>query len=790
MKSNFDSAVNRRWWDLPALLLLVVLVTTGYSRLVSTGWTENLNITGVLSYLGVVSGIALGASRFRPRTVIFFAIVYGSFFVSWRIGLLMGEDILWMERLQIIWSRLLAISNQLARQQAVTDNFLFLLLMALLFWGLSVYAGYQLARHGNAWRTTLPMGLALVVIHHYDAFLPGRVWYLVLYLFFSIILLARLAFLQYQERWKQSNTYMPPYLGVDFVRIALIATTLLLALSWAAPALADSMPAARELWTRTFREPLTEFRNLFDNAFASLRSSVGLVTDYYGPNLSLGRGNRLTDEIVLAVQVPEDAPANVRYYWRARVYDNFDNGWSSTELSTRLFEPGALELNLPDMGDNASGEFLYVYTIGTPIATLLTPHQTVWVSRPVRVEMAVNPDSSADISSISASPSLRVGEVYSTRTSFNDITVRKLRDAGTDYPSWVLDRYLQLPESITQRTRDLAQELAADKSTPYDIVVAVTGYLRANMQYSETVPPLPINQDLVDWFLFDTKQGFCNYYASAEIILLRTLGIPARMAAGYAQGEELSDGTGFTVRQRDAHAWPEVYFPGIGWVEFEPTASQPVLVRPLGETVASPPNPNLPNDDLPIIDDDLQQPPEDDPGIALDPENSSRAFLLNLLVIASILALVAVLVVLLIPIARKRRLYERIPPIAVVLETSIRRFGLQPPAFVLNWANLARLDPLFRAYQEINLALGRLRRKPTPDATPNERAAALVRVLPSTKIAAQVLVDEYQKVMYGHTQQANLPEASHASAEIRRRSWRAWFQNILAAFDRTAGSSG
>jgi len=81
------------------------------------------------------------------------------------------------------------------------------------------------------------------------------------------------------------------------------------------------------------------------------------------------------------------------------------------------------------------------------------------------------------------------------------------------------------------------------------------------------------------------KQGFCNYYATAEVILLRSVGIPARLAVGYAQGDNVDDPLLYTVRQRDAHAWPEVYFPGVGWVEFEPTASQPTLVRPQEITV-------------------------------------------------------------------------------------------------------------------------------------------------------------------------------------------------------------
>ena len=79
--------------------------------------------------------------------------------------------------------------------------------------------------------------------------------------------------------------------------------------------------------------------------------------------------------------------------------------------------------------------------------------------------------------------------------------------------------------------------------------------------------------------LFDLKQGYCNYYASAMVVMLRTMGIPARMAAGFAQGTWNHGEQAFVVEERDAHTWVEVYFPGYGWVEFEPTAAQAPLNR-------------------------------------------------------------------------------------------------------------------------------------------------------------------------------------------------------------------
>jgi len=85
--------------------------------------------------------------------------------------------------------------------------------------------------------------------------------------------------------------------------------------------------------------------------------------------------------------------------------------------------------------------------------------------------------------------------------------------------------------------------------------------------------------DRVAWFLFQGKQGYCEYYASSMVIMLRHLGIPARLAGGYAPGSLDPKTRQIVVRESSAHAWPEVYFPNYGWIEFEPTPSQPVITH-------------------------------------------------------------------------------------------------------------------------------------------------------------------------------------------------------------------
>ena len=121
---------------------------------------------------------------------------------------------------------------------------------------------------------------------------------------------------------------------------------------------------------------------------------------------------------------------------------------------------------------------------------------------------------------------------------------------------------------------------SAGATNPFDQAVAITQWLRDHITYDQNIDAPPTNVEPVDYLLFTSRRGYCNYYASAEVILLRSLGIPARLAGGFNQGKcDAATGT-YHVLEENAHAWPEVFFPNYGWVEFEPTASEAPLVRP------------------------------------------------------------------------------------------------------------------------------------------------------------------------------------------------------------------
>lgn len=803
-----------RWWDVPAAALLFVALMTAATRLVVTNWTEELRIIQTLTLLGLAAGLALGYSRFSPRIAGLFALAYGLFTTGWLVGLTLGPGIAWPERMASIAGRLGVIIYQLFFREAIYDSLLFVVIMSALFWLLSVHAGYTLVRYGNGWKALLPAGLTLFVIHSFDPAIARRAWYLAIFLFFALVLIARTAYLHQHNRWQQSRTALPPHLSLDFIRFTLLVAGVIVLLSWTVPAVASGIPAAERAW-QPVRQLWNETKDQFDHAFASLKSTVGIVSDYYGDSLALGRGNRLTDSHVFTAVPPASTPRGTRFYWRARVYDTYTGtGWESNNNRRESFRPDRDLLRLRNQAARWNGSIKFV--AAAPLTTLFSPAEPLWVSRPASMEMQLNPDGTIEIISIVAGSQLLQGEVYEVQAAMTQASVAQLRHAGTDYPDWVKERYLQLPPTVTERTRRLAEEITAGLDNPYDKVVAITNYLRENYAYSETVPALPEGRDLVDWFLFDLKQGFCNYYASAEIVMLRSLGIPARWAVGYAQGERDDDGS-YIVRQRDSHAWPEVYFPNLGWVEFEPTASQPTIVRPETEAEAeaaareaSPMREDFEAERLRRLEELTQGEPAPN-NVRFTPTQAAAAQVvrsgsyLGIALIAALLVWWAARLVFNLPplpvlfVKALERAGMRVPKflqrwaelstnrrppqinvlrIPIAIERTMRRAGLRPPDFIRRWALQASMPPLTRAYQEINHALTRLGRQPEPKDTPYERARALVSIIPSAREAVQTLVAEYQRQVFGRTP-ADVEAAQQAGIEIRGLSYRIYFRMRL-----------
>ncbi|MXY93645.1 MAG: hypothetical protein F4047_01345 [Caldilineaceae bacterium SB0670_bin_27] len=138
--------------------------------------------------------------------------------------------------------------------------------------------------------------------------------------------------------------------------------------------------------------------------------------------------------------------------------------------------------------------------------------------------------------------------------------------------------HLRLPDSITPRTQELAERLAAGQPGPFAIAESIETHLRG-IVYNLEVPGPPPGSEVADFFLFDLQEGYCDYYTTAFAVLARLNGLPTRFATGHIGGYWDLEAGEWTITEAEAHSWPEVYLPEIGWVPFEPTAGRPSLRR-------------------------------------------------------------------------------------------------------------------------------------------------------------------------------------------------------------------
>jgi transglutaminase-like putative cysteine protease len=168
------------------------------------------------------------------------------------------------------------------------------------------------------------------------------------------------------------------------------------------------------------------------------------------------------------------------------------------------------------------------------------------------------------------------GATYTVTSRSMPVTAKLLREASDEpVPAEVLGRFAA-PSVSTDRVNALAQAITGPAPTTYDKILAIEEWLGDHVRYSLDAPLSPSNVDVVDDFLFRSRVGWCEQVASSLVVMARSVGIPARLATGFVPGRRDALSGQFVVRERDAHAWAEVYFAGIGWQPFDPTASVPL----------------------------------------------------------------------------------------------------------------------------------------------------------------------------------------------------------------------
>jgi transglutaminase-like putative cysteine protease len=767
-------------WDFVSSALLIFILLIASQRLYITHWAPGLGVPTLLAIIGVVLGLALGLLRFNPMIPIWLAPNYSIPIINLVLGVLLKVELPWLNRLLAFNNRLAFAFGLFMKNQPVRDTILFVVFMTVLFWVIGLIAGYAMTHSGNFIGAVVPAGVVLVIIQLYDPGNASNDSFLAVYLIFSLLLLGRLTYVKRRLSWEKQRVSTLAEsrtdLNITFAAVALAAVLLV----WLAPTSVKSFSDIKTAWQNLTR-PVRDVQENLGHAVAGLQGSGRVVAiQFFGDALPLGNQAATGENAYLQIKTPL-ASSTSRYYWRVRSYNIYlNNQWQAENVSSKLFSPDQALISLAD-NEGVTSNFEFT-ALSANLETLVTPARPVWVSYPSKLFFLQVPQGKMDPIQFLSNPPLLAGQVYSVRANEYEPTILQLRSAGEDYPDWVVAHYMKLPKTVSPEIVALAKKITANARTPYDMADAITNYLRINITYSTSVGKPPAGRDPLEWFLFDSKRGFCNYYATAEVIMLRTLGIPARMTVGFAQGEFKSPDY-YVVRQRDLHAWPEVYFPGVGWVEFEPTANQARLERPLDEN----PSANAPDEESHAeIARQHQMDLEPPVPIGGNATVSGWGRLADWLLRLAFIYLFSVTILWLYSLGMFDKILKadqqtsrRLLP--VLLKNFIEKRGLRPPGWLLHWAYMAELNSIERCFKIVYRSLHWLGEKAYPAQTPAEAADALAGHLPVVSKEIHALLIEYQRQFYSQ-KHGYPPLAFRAMKVIRQEAWRVAIQQRWMAF--------
>ncbi len=574
---RLDFLRSREQWI--TLALLVIALAAVVSSVEDANWVGEMPSLAMAGFGGLAAGWVASQLPTRAAWGVPAALAWGTLFVT---ALLLhtlrlsdpegptGLIIRWSEmKLRIArWVEVLidgGISN---------DSLPFVAMLVALVWLIAFLAAWATVRWQNAWVALLPLGVLLLTN---IAYLPGQpALPFTVFLFAGVLLITRLHVVRAVTGWGTNDTVRPDALPMEVLRVSSLAAVVLLVAVWIVPTANNIGPLA-DRWAALIA-PVTDRAEQMGRLFVGVGSRPDTLHHRYGDVLPLKGRARLAPEPLLEVEAPGEG------LLRALAYDTYaGQGWQISRTNelplagsaeplaesgiarTRreLRVPVSIEVTLLErVGDRV------LFAAGDPLSANLEANRRVGPS---------------PIDAVSLLPESRLGsdDSYTTVGTVSAAELERLIASGTEYPAWVTDRYLQLPDNLPAAVRVYASTFVSPGTQPYIAARLVEQHLRT-FPVDLRVPAPPPLRDATAYLLFDAQRGYFDHHASAMVVLLRTLGIPSRLAVGFVIDDaQLDEETKrYTISERESWAWPEVYFAGLGWLEFNPTPSRPLIPRP------------------------------------------------------------------------------------------------------------------------------------------------------------------------------------------------------------------
>jgi len=575
-----------------SLIMLAIVIYSTVWCVQAAGWVDYLNILTITTGLGLIAGVVAAKQTRLPRLAVHL--------IALSFGLLLS---FWQTTGAYYQGHAGDFTASIQRWLATAftggtgnDNAIFLFFILSLGFILAYVSAWLVYRTRNPWLAILANAVVLLI--NLSSVDPGYIFFLVIFLMASLLLLLRFNLYESIRRWRKQGLRYPDDIGWDVMQAGAIISVCILIFSWVLPGTYTN-DAAAQIWNSS-SNPWQQAENTW-NRIISLDGGVNPSNHgNFRDSLALGGNPNLNHDIVMTVQSTDGS-----VYFETLSYDTYDahkSSWSNGPTETvpwkandaypldAITQVHALTQKITIVSSLSEQ---YPYVPGAADIESYNANATVMRSK----------SSGSVVSWLNKNGNLGAGAHYTITSYLSSADVPTLRgvpmpanapappppeyDGQPDpdvYSTSIVNAYTQLPSGLDPRILVKAKQIVSDAhaTTMYDKVVALESYFRNNYSYSTNIQ-LPSGEEGASWFLFDNNshKGFCNYFSTSMTVLARSLGIPTRVVAGYTNGEYDAKTHQRVVRGTDAHSWVQVYFAGYGWVNFEPSASFANFTRPL-----------------------------------------------------------------------------------------------------------------------------------------------------------------------------------------------------------------
>src|SRR5258708_3943851 len=497
------------WAGLPIYVVMLLMYPASIAQ---AGWVDLNTQFTYITLAGALLGTIVGNGRMTSRRSTFLSSIAGTLtVVIFTIVATTGPS-LHLKTIDLATHVDNWVTQILAGESA-NDPTTFVLLLGATCWAGAYIGAFALARTHRPWDAVVFSGLCLTV--NVSLALTSLYFDLILFTLLALVLLTRLHIVNLMERWERNNIVPAGEMDWRILRGGLTWTLVLIMLAFFTPRVAAADLVSHAF--HTFGAPYPRLPDAWQRLFAGGSRPHRLPGVSFSNAIRLGQAPNLGDRIVFYV----DAPAP--HFWRAVTYDFYTGaGWRTTETD---------RVDKVNPAFQARDKFDATFDIIVPHANLL-----FGANEPVKANVPYQfptGDARSFSTALRAVNRNQAQGRYTVSSVVSSATKDQLRKATTLYPALIKAHYLQLPSSVPQRVADLAHRISDSKTTPYDKAEAIETYLRNTYKYSTVVKPAPAGRDPVDYFLFDLKAAFFEYFASSMAVLLREVGIPARVVEGF-----------------------------------------------------------------------------------------------------------------------------------------------------------------------------------------------------------------------------------------------------------------